>query len=369
VEDLVGKAQPLQDAGALEAKHKEVDGIRSALAHLDPGLPYHAILSEGLVKAQDELAKLQKKAPCPPLLIEKMRTARQEQALAMAKWEQDAAKGKQKSADALSSFLQVIDAHAQQLLEKRRSVVQAHTDVTTAWEEFNARRRQQWQAILANFDKKVAEVNVAPLNVAMDIVPSPGQAAPDMHGNVNPFDELEKAKKEVRDTNEKLVALQQKMAMELQARTHEAITARFDCQPTDLPQTVPEPLPEQWIEYHRLWESLEQVREQEAATGYQYPLTFGQLQAGLAVPQVLLGPTIWQRAYPDGLTPDTIVTIQVRTLLSMSLKKQEAKLLHDKDKQIEAAAQVTNHIAEACTEYRAKRLRSDSAAPAPPTSA
>ena len=46
-------------------------------------------------------------------------------------------------------------------------------------------------------------------------------------------------------------------------------------------------------------------------------------------------------------------------LLTLSLRNQQQKLLNDKDKHSEAAAQVSGQIQDVCTKYRAKRLRSE----------
>jgi len=131
----------------------------------------------------------------------------------------------------------------------------------------------------------------------------------------------------------------------------------FECKREDLPSMVPEPSPQQWTEYYNLWGTLDALARQEAMAGIQVPVNFLQLQAGIEVPRHLLGEAIWRQAFPVDPGPDTVLTFQVRQLLSLSLQTHQAKLLNDKSKQEAATKQVEGKIGEAVMEYRAKRSR------------
>ena len=131
--------------------------------------------------------------------------------------------------------------------------------------------------------------------------------------------------------------------------------ATFECKMEDLPTTVPEPNAEQWTQYYNLWSALDALARQELVAGIQVPVNFVQLQAGTDVPRQLLGETIWRLAFPTDPGPDTVLTHQVRQLLTYALKIHQSKLLTDKSRQEEAARAVTVKIDEAVTEYRAKR--------------
>ena len=51
-------------------------------------------------------------------------------------------------------------------------------------------------------------------------------------------------------------------------------------------------------------------------------MTFAQLQCGLVLPKLLLGPSIWEKAFPgEEPSPDTLVTPQVRSLMVYSLRQ------------------------------------------------
>jgi len=132
----------------------------------------------------------------------------------------------------------------------------------------------------------------------------------------------------------------------------------FEGDPSELPTIVPEPQGEQWTQLHNLWTALDQLKRQEAFTGFPIPVTFAQLQAGLAVPELLLGSAIWAKAYP-GTPPtlDTVVTVQVRSLMAISMEAHQAKLVADRAKQEEARLATEAGIVAAVTEYRTKRRR------------
>ena len=109
--------------------------------------------------------------------------------------------------------------------------------------------------------------------------------------------------------------------------------------------------------YYQLWETLERLSSQEAILGLQVPVALEQLQAGLEVPRTLLGDVIWRKAYPTDPNPQSLVTVQVRQLLSLSLRAQQKKLLKDKERQEAAAKEVAAGIDSVITEYKAKRKR------------
>jgi hypothetical protein len=133
----------------------------------------------------------------------------------------------------------------------------------------------------------------------------------------------------------------------------------FECRFEDLPAMIPEPAPDQWPDYYNLWMALETLEQQESAAGIKVPVSFAQLQVGIQTPRQLLGETIWKLAFLVQPEPGSAVTVQIRQLLAISMRKHQSKLLADQGKQQEAMVRVGPSIDQAVTEFRAKRKRTE----------
>jgi len=378
VDEIVAKAQPLADAEALAAKQAEVAEVRNSCQCLSAANPLREQQLEGLRKLEAELQKLEKRAPGSRLMSERLKLARQEHVQAGARWQQDAAAGKDKAAARLQEFLQAMDETVSAIHARRKQVIDAHTTVCAEWDLFNLKRQEQADLVLRQFDSRIADMEKeadksqgsgsdGALALCANLPAPPVSPTPSAE------DALVKAQRDVAHANEALAKLQQQMAVALagkaEAERKAAATAAalpapelrqsFDCKIEDLPTMIPEPDPMQWTDYYHLWEALESLEAQEYAAGIQVPVSFAQLQAGIQVPRQLLGETIWKLAFTAEPSPDTIISAQVRGLLHRSLRKHQSKLLSDKVKQEAAAAAIKSKIDEVVTDYRAKRLRAD----------
>jgi len=176
-----------------------------------------------------------------------------------------------------------------------------------------------------------------------------------------------KARRETVLAQEALVAAQaahakfaQDLAIREAARAAEEHLATFEYSKDDLPQTIATPDGQQWQELHFLWASLAELQRQETTNGVKIPITFAQLRAGTAVPELVLGPALWRKAFPAGKpSEDALVTVQVRELLKLSLEAHQDKLCAEQAKQKEAKDAAMRDMTAVVDRFVAKRPRTE----------
>jgi len=272
-----------------------------------------------------------------------------------------------------------------QLQKLKVDLLASFDGAAQSWASYQAAREVQWTAIQDEFKARIASVEARPQSTGPTtalaltpqyILPPGSTAAPAAHA----ADPLQQVRLNTQDVYAKLAAAQMAMQeavkakeaaeLEVERTKAAAVTpeheATFDGDITELPTMVPEPQGEQWVQLHNLWTALDLLRRQEAFAGGQVPVTYSQLQSGLEVPELLLGSALWTKAYPDRPpTLETVVTAQIRTLLSISMEAHTAKLLADRDRQIAAKNATEAGIAAAVSEFRSKRRRCADAPPPP----
>ena len=135
-------------------------------------------------------------------------------------------------------------------------------------------------------------------------------------------------------------------------------TVSFEFAAGDLPAAIPEPEAKHWEGYHLLYSALDALATQEAVAGFTVPVTYDQMKCGLDVPRQLLGDTIWAKAYPAGeATGDTVVTSQLRQLMTISLRQHQAKLVQDKEKYDAACRVAATDMADVMSDFRANKRK------------
>ena len=172
------------------------------------------------------------------------------------------------------------------------------------------KREAQWTSILAELDARIASLAIQPQQAplppaAMIAVPSsPRTSAAQLTDSTGP---VLRAQRDAQDAYQKLAVAQAAVQAAVQAQASaEQETALvkaaakvpehemgFEGEPSELPTMVPEPQGDQWTQLHNLWAALDLLKRQEAFTGFSIPVTYAQLQAGLEVPELLLGSAIW----------------------------------------------------------------------------
>jgi len=287
------------------------------------------------------------------------------------RWEDDIAKGKANSANKLKEQVTALDDMVSKITARKLEVQQAHAKADAAWEGFNQQRREQWKAVLAQLDAKIAANEALPQQEAAAAgsqaplaLPSPPQGSAPSHNEA-----LERAQQETAATREALAKAQEahKQAVQAKEATERAAAAMdtsgtpqlatFECDTADLPSSLAEPAAEDWQHYHQLYIALDILYKLEAS-GTVIPVTYGQMRCGLQVPRTLLGEKLWAQAYPNiQPTEDTVVTRQLWQLLSLSLRFHHAKLVTDKANFEAAIAAAADSVNAAATEHRNKRKR------------
>jgi len=375
LEEMLSKTPPVELKDNLTAKEEKAEATRRALANYQDDHPLREEARKMLETQLAEIEKLKRKTPGHTVAIEQLRSAKQSHVQHAAEQRQRAAEGMQRAANRKDIQVSIIDEVAKQLQQLKTGILAAHADAAQAWAEYQVKREDQWTSILAEFDARVAALAIQPQPAppptpAMIAVPSsPRSGALQLLDNADP---VLRAQRDAQDAFQKLAAAQvaAQAAVQAQAAAEQQMALikaaakvpehelGFEGDPSELPTMVPEPQGEQWTQLHNLWTALDQLKRQEAFTGFPIPVTFAQLQAGLAVPQLLLGSAIWAKAYP-GTPPtlDTVVTVQVRSLMAISMEAHQAKLVADRAKQEEARLATEAGIAAAVTEYRTKRRR------------
>jgi len=366
-EELVASAAPLEASELLAAKRAKVAETKQTLALLSDGHELRAAAQELLDQQEAAVAKLLKKAPGSKLQVEQLRTARQGQQEALTKWEQVCEDGKAKAMTKRDAHLKLIDDQVQQLTDKRKAVLAASTSAEAAWARHHEQRRLQWQALLTEFDHKIAEMELAPALNAVDadmpiVVQDPAPPA---------TDPLAAAQEQTRAANQALAAVQAAHAKALadkqeaercMAVVHEAQLRQKSHEFTaaDLPQQVGEPSAEHWPLLHNLWCALQTLHLNEALVGAPIPVTFGDLKAGLSVPRTLLGEAIWKKAFPaEDPNEATVLSNQLKQLLGLSLEAHRGKLAADLVRQEAASSQMRVAVEEIVTAFKKRRREGD----------
>jgi len=388
LEDLMAKTTVLEATGVLTQCQEEVAALRQALALLPPGNPGRPGLEDELAKGEAKVLKLSKRAPSTKLQVEHLRSAKQAQKETEATQEQRAVAGQAKALERHLAQLAAIDEYVAALTDRRKGIADAFTNANAQWRDFHGKKKVLWSALYDQIDAKVAELELlAAMPTAVPMAADPGYpplpalelavvSAPPPPGGAgtnNANDELAKVREEARVTKEALASLQQSVAVyraQLQAlpaglappcATPQAMTLQLAA--SDLPTMLPEPLPDHWPLYHRLWCTLEMFAKEDALGGPPLPITIAQLQAGVDIIKTLVGDAIWNKAYPNG-TPseDALITLQLRQLCWTSLNTFRDKLLQDKAKQEAESVQAATHVQAVVTEARAKRRRAEDGA-------
>jgi len=385
VEELLAKAPPVEHEGNLTAKIAMAEATRRALANYSDDHPLHDAAVKTLETQMAEIEKLKKKAPTDTVYVAQLRTAAQSYAEHAAMQRQRAVEGTRKASERKDIQIGIIDEVSRQLQQLKTDLLASFGGAAQAWASYQTTREEQWTAIQNEFEARIATLRARPppatppttLAVAPAYILPPGAAAPPA---ANTADPVQQAQHDAKDAYAKLAAAQSAMQeavkakaaaeLEVQRAKAAALTpvheVTFDGEVSDLPTMVPEPQGEQWTQLHNLWTALDLLRRQEAFAGVQAPVTYSQLQSGLEVPELLLGSVLWAKAYPGPPpTHDTIVTVQVRTLLSISMEAHTAKLQADRVKQLAAKDATEAGITAAVSEYRIKRRRWTESTPPP----
>jgi len=385
VEELLAKAPPVEHEGNLTAKIAMAEATRRALANYSDDHPLHDAAVKTLDTQMAEIERLKKKAPCESVYVAQLRTAADSYAEHAAMQRQRAVEGTRKASERKDIQVGIIDEMSRQLQKLKVDLLASFDGAAQAWASYQAAREEQWTAIQDEFEARIASLKARPpptgpttaLALAPDYILSPGAAAPRTADVVDP---VQQVRLDAQDAYAKLAAAQLAMqeAVKAQAAAEQevqrakaaAVTpeheATFDGEISELPTMVPEPQGEQWTQLHNLWTALDLLRRQEAFAGGLVPVTYSQLQSGLEVPELLLGSVLWAKAYPGSPpTLDTIVTVQVRALLSISMEAHTVKLQADRVRQLAAKDATEAGITAAVSEFRSKRRRCAESSPPP----
>jgi hypothetical protein len=358
-EELVAGASPMEASEALAAKQAQVDVAKQCLAMLPQDHDGRQGMVDTLVSLEASLAKMVKKAPGNKLQMAQLRIARSEQAAAWAAWEQVTEDGKSKAVAKRDQYLSFIDQQMAQLVERRKAVISAHQTAEAAWATHHAKRKDQWAALISQFDAKLLEMEATP---AVD----PAQCPIPIEVDESDEDPVEAARSQAKMAQEALAAAQQavnravaekEQAEKSCAALRESqLAGTFECTISELPKALGEPQAEHWPLLHNLWSALQLLQQHEAAVGAPIPITFQDLQAGLEVPRALLGDTIWAKAFPqDAPSLQSPVTVQLKQLLGLSLEVHRSKLAADKTRQDAAAATLQEPVASLVSAFKKRR--------------
>jgi len=369
-DDLVAKMLPVASSQALADKEQAIAITKAILAQCPEWHPGHAQSADLLKTQEAECAKLRKQAPCPKVYTEQLKSARQGQLQLMTQWQEKNVMGKANADARLKEHLKLVDALSVALLERRSAIITAHTETAKAWDEFNQKRGAQWKAVLAQLDAKVANAELSAAAVQTPLMNAIGIA--DAARVPVPVDTalnqaLVAAQQEAAEAKRKMEEFQRlceqhvaatKAAEEAAARMAQDAEQGFQCTTADLPSMIPEPEAEQWECYHVLYMALEHLTTLEAVNGCPVPVTFAQLKCGLDVPRVLLGSTIWDKAFPGGqVNPESVITPRVRALMAASLRKHQLKLIQDKAKHDAAIQAALTDIEGVASAWQAKKRK------------
>jgi len=376
-EQIIGKASPVAASAAIAEKEREFEDAKKILALTPTSCPIYEANAEYCKSVEAALAKLRKQQPCGKVYAQQLRSAKQAQFELRAKWQEKNDVGKQKAAELHQVHLKAIDDLTAALHVRRVALVTTFNGVSAQWATFNQKRADQWQQVLQQFDALIAAADHSEADAVANRAPPLALAAPPPAVPLE--DALAKAQQAAAAAPQALAKLQQEFLVAQQA--HEANMAKdipipdevptppelvtFECEPGEIPSMLPEPAPEQWEEYHRLYTALDTLAAHEITSNSVIPVSFAQLRCGYDVPKLLLGDALWAKAFPSGsVEGTTIVSKQVRGLLWHSLKQHQAKLIADKaryDAAIKAAEACMDEIAQ---DLRAKKRRAVAASAA-----
>jgi len=353
--ELAAKSPHLELTDTLASKRAAAARAKGALASLAPDDDIYQKITAELEKQEAEIAKLAKKAPTPAVLTERLKTVHQEQVLKATAQEQVADHGRQKAAERLKLQLDAIDKLSRSLVERRRAIVQAHTEAELAWSVYRTKQKAQWDRQLAAL---AAEIAKQESGADLTQMVTDHDAADD-----NPLARAaEDAAMITQLTADTARALQEAAALQVAA----AIPVPLEANPLhrhititeqEVPQVLPELQPQQWHLLHQLWTSLEIIARNETFAG-PLPMTLGQLKAGPTLPKLLLGEALWAKAFPEGEPgEDTVIPRQVRGFLWEFMMVHRDKLLQDKTRQEAAQIEVAEQVAKDIQDHRNKRHR------------
>ena len=358
VDDIVANAPPVVAAAHVEKLQAQVAKSKQLLALMDDNDDLYDSIKSRLATQEQELEKNVKRAPGSTLLVEQLKCAWQKEKADKVKWEEVITNGVKKAKEKLLTHAEAIDAQMAALQERRRLLIEEHEKTNAAWSGFNARKRQQWDSVLAQFETRIATAGmlpptpVAPAQPQLALVPTamdvgPPTAAPD---------QLQQAREDAAKAQAQLAIFEREHR--LVAATPEHLRT-FAFELSDLPTMLPEPAAEEWELYHQLWSALESIAQHEFVSGW-IPVTIEQLRCGLTLPKLLLGDKLWDLAFP-GTPPceSTVVTCQVRSMLWHSLQLHKDKLVADKLKHDKVIKEAMKGIDDIVTEFRAKRKKGE----------
>jgi len=362
MEDELAKVAPAGLTVAIAAKERELAAMKQASVQLPDDLPLKATILKEITDHEAVIVKMKKKAPGDPLMVEQLRTARQEHVEKAALQRQNENNGMQKAEARKAEQHRIIDKMLADLQALKSGINAQYLVAAGAWTEHHAKREAQRRAILTEFDARIAAIELRP---AQPVLPSPALPAPPGAGlnpapDVTPQDPLLKALDDVRIAQQALAAAQ--AAQEAAARLADHL-AMFPIDNDDFPTEVAAPSEDQWQQVHNLWAGLEAMNRQEMLHAVQAPVTYGQLQAGVAIPRLILGEKLWHKAYPLTQPDDnTVVTVQLRRLMGMSLEAHRDKLVKDQERQNLAQNTTSDAVMAAVADFRNKKRKADDAA-------
>jgi len=365
--EVIAKSTPGEASSAIAIKEREMETAKLILTHTPEDCPLHATNLEYFKTTEAALAKLKRQLPCPKVVAAQLAAAQQAQVAQMHRFQEKVEAGQAKAAERLAEQLGAIDALAVALHERRTACISEHGKAVNLWNAYNQRRRNQHQEVVSQFEGMILAANLPDTSDPMvtdsslqvldaDVVPTPTE------------DALLLAQKNAAVAYEALAKLQKRFAEAQQVPPQPIVPPElvtFNFEDSDLPVNIPEPEPDQWDAFHTLYAALDALGRHDLVGGAPVPVTYGEINCGLTVPRLLLGDTLWAKAYPQGNVDDsTIVSQQVRGMMVLSIKQHLDKLLKDKAKHDAHTAAAKASMGVLAADHRDKKRKSVAASAA-----
>ena len=331
-EDVIAKSSLVAATAAIDEKQRELDNAKQVLTLMPEDSPAREHTLKWFKDLEAALAKLRKAQPGSKVYAQQLRSAKQSHHELLTKWDVKIADGKAKADERLAQQLKALEVLSSSILERRGRLQAARDEAGHKWNVHNDARRTQWTQVLAQFDIMIASVEATgvPGSTGGPTAQASEVPRPDAAAGSGGDAALAAARQDADAAKQALARLQEQFLLLQQAQAQQpsepppsaAPPASFACEATDLPTELPGLEEADRLEYHRLCTALDTLAQHEAVAGAPIPVTFAQLQCGLVLPKLLLGPSIWEKAFPgEEPSPDTPVTPQVRSLMVYSLRQ------------------------------------------------
>jgi len=365
MEDLLAKTPQVAASDLLASRQARRDTTKSlfALIRDDPTHPMFKATEEELQRQEAEVAKLLKATPSAQVQIEQLKTARQSQIQARTAWEQKAVVGKEKAAARRQRQVEYIDKVIAELAARKVAISEQAVLNERAWAAFHTSRATSWNALIAKFDGKVAELEMA-LRQAPPPSNTPAYALPPQAEQVlalTVVDPVAVARQDAAQAQQAVAAAhcarQLAIAAAAASPAHLASVSLAD---DDILVALPDPSAQQLQELHTLWGALSCLSRHEARTGWIIPVSFEELQVSPDIGKYLVGQKVWAKLFASDPTPKSVVTVQLRNLMQLGMNGLRDKVLEAQN-QAQPAAVVEQKMDDVVSAYRAKRPRQDDA--------